>query len=129
MTASELHTWTALPAVVLQRPGQVSDGFAAANIDDFGAAARWVHQLPYGRNADRSDYRLVMTERRGTCSTKHALLARLAEEQAIPVFLTLGMFEMDGANTPGVEPVLRRYGLHACPKRTATSCTTTRAWT
>jgi len=111
-----MHTWTALPAVALRRAGSVSDALAAVGIGDFRAAARWVHELPYGRNADRADYRLVLTERRGTCSTKHALLASLANEQAVDVFLTLGVFEMDGANTPGIDEVLRRYGVVCVPE-------------
>jgi len=72
--------------------------------------------LPYGRNTDRSDYRLVLEEGRGTCSTRHALLAALAREHDWPVELRLGIYEMDGRNTPGVGPVLRRYGLDLVPE-------------
>lgn len=83
---------------------------------NYHAAARYVWQFPYGRNSDRSDYGLVLTERRGTCSTKHALLAALAREHDRPVELRLGIYEMDGNNTPGVGPVLRRYGLDGIPE-------------
>ncbi len=72
--------------------------------------------LPYGRNSDRSNYRLVLEEGRGTCSTKHALLAALAQEHDRPVKLRLGIYEMDGINTPGVGPVLRRYGMDFIPE-------------
>jgi hypothetical protein len=57
-----------------------------------------------------------MGERRGTCSTKHALLARLAAEQEIPIALMLGIYQMNARNTPGVETVLARYGLASIPE-------------
>lgn len=34
----------------------------------------------------------------------------------MPVELRLGLYEMDANNTPGVGPVLQRYGLHAIPE-------------
>ena len=85
-------------------------------VRDFRSAAHHVTSLPYGRNTDRSDYRLVLEEGRGTCSTGHALLAALAREHGWPVGLRLGIYEMDGLNTPGVGPVLRRYGLACIPE-------------
>ena len=85
-------------------------------ISDYVEAARHVRSLPYGRNSDRSDWRLVLEEGRGTCSTKHALLAELARENGLPVSLMLGVYEMDGANTPGVGAVLEHHGLPFVPE-------------
>jgi len=99
----EMRSWDALPVKKLAASGEVSAQFIALGTNDFRSTARYVHQLPYGRNADRADFRLVLRERRGTCSTKHALLAALAIEQQLPVRLTLGIYEMDERNTPGVE--------------------------
>ena len=93
-----------------------SAGFLALGIDDYRQAARFVYQLPYGRNANRADFRLVLPERCGTCSTKHALLAALAIEQRLPIHLTLGIYEMDERNTPGVGVVLDRNGLAFVPE-------------
>lgn len=59
---------------------------------------------------------IVMRESRGTCSTKHALLRRLAIEQAVGVVLVLGIYEMNERNTPGVGPVLRKYALSFLPE-------------
>ena len=52
----------------------------------------------------------------GTCSTKHALLAALAHEQALPVVLMLGIYAMHERNTPGVGAVLARSGLTSLPE-------------
>ncbi len=75
-----------------------------------------MRRLPYGRNTRRADYGLVLREARGTCSTKHALLAALAGEHGHSVELRLGIYEMNADNTPGVGPVLRPYGLDGVPE-------------
>lgn len=72
--------------------------------------------MPYGRNSDRSDFQLVLSERRGTCSTKHALLAAVAMEQDLPVSLMVGIYDMDETNTPGVGQVLSAHGLESLPE-------------
>jgi hypothetical protein len=111
-----MQSWRALPNTALQSTGQVSSAFIAHGISDFQAAGRYLYQLPYGRNSNRADFRLVLPEGRGTCSTKHALLAELAREQELPIVLTLGIYEMHERNTPGVGVVLDRYGLRSIPE-------------
>jgi len=105
-----------LPDFALDASGEVGHLFAALGITDYRDAARYVLGLPYGRNSDRSDWRLVLKERRGTCSTKHALLTELARENDRIVSLVLGIYEMDEINTPGVGSVLRGYGLRCVPE-------------
>ena len=105
-----------LPDFALDASGEVSRRFAALGITSYRDAARHVLGLPYARNSDRSDWRLVLEERCGTCSTKHALLTELARENDRPVSLVLGIYEMDEINTPGVGPVLQRYGLRCVPE-------------
>ncbi|MEO8071760.1 MAG: hypothetical protein ABI686_00790 [Acidobacteriota bacterium] len=63
--------------------------------------------MPYGRNSNRADFNLVLKENRGMCATKHALLAALAAEHNQPVFLTLGIYEMNEGNTPDDEINIR----------------------
>jgi hypothetical protein len=75
-----------------------------------------VRSLPYGRNSDHSDWRLVLGEGRGTCSTKHALLADLARENRRHVALVLGIYEMDEDNTQEIGTVLDRNGLPCVPE-------------
>jgi hypothetical protein len=105
-----------LPNFDLDPATSLSAQFFYQGERNYHAAARYVQSLPYGRNSERSDYVLVLAEGRGTCSTKHALLAALAREHDSPVELRLGIYEMDGDNTPGVGPVLRRHGLGALPE-------------
>jgi hypothetical protein len=94
----------------------VTAAFIARGITDFQAVGRYLQALPYGRTANRADFGAVLHEGRGTCSTKHALLATLAHEQQLPVILTLGIYDMHEHNTPGVGVVLARYGLASLPE-------------
>lgn len=100
----------------LSGDGPITSRFRAAGIDDFGGAARHLLTLPYGRIADRARFWLVLEEGRGTCTSKHALLAALAREQGIDVQLMLGIYEMSERNTPGVGAVLSAHGLACIPE-------------
>lgn len=105
-----------LPEFRLSDGGGISSRFRALGMEGYRAAAGHVRALPYGRNSDRSDCRLVLDEGRGTCSTKHALLAALAREHGVGVELRIGIYLMNGTNTPGTARVLRRHGLPSLPE-------------
>jgi hypothetical protein len=106
-----MQSWDVLDPVALKPAGEISAAFVQAGLIDYRAAARFVSCLAYGRNANVNDPLIVMHEGRGTCSTKHSLLRRLAMEQGIDVALVVGIYEMHERNTPGVGPILKRYGL------------------
>lgn len=110
------YSWDCLPCVVLQPRGPSSAEIIARGVTDFRAAGRYLQVLPYGRTADRADFNTVLREGKGTCSTKHALLAEIAREQELEIALTLGIYEMHERNTPGVGAVLTRYGFASIPE-------------
>lgn len=105
-----------LPAAPLDGPGHLGAEFRKLGCATFRDAARWVQRLPYGRNADRSRPELVLEERQGTCSTKHALLALLAEEQGLEVEMRLVFIRLDRNTSPAVAEVLDRYGVEFLPE-------------
>ena len=115
MSLIRMDSWRSLLPHPLKEPGEITSAFARAGVYDYRAAARHVSRLAYGRNNDASDAMVVLSEQRGTCSTKHALLRRLALEQRLHVQLVLGIFEMSGKNTPGVGSVLKKHGLESLP--------------
>lgn len=89
----------------------------AKGIPDFKSAIAYINQLPYGRTSDRSDYRLIIPEQTGTCSTKHAFLKQLAiENHQETVKLFIGIYQMNEANTKGVGSVLTKYQLNYIPE-------------
>ena len=106
----------AIPEVALHPAGETTALFLARGIATLREAARCLWALPYGRISNDLRPDLVLQERRGTCTTKHALLAGLAAEQEIDLALAIGVYEMTERNTPGVGPVLDRYGLEAIPE-------------
>lgn len=107
----------ALPGIQLQAAGPVSAAFVERGARDLRACADLLWRLPYGRNGNPADPLCVLNEGAGTCSTKHALLARLIAEQGIPgIELRLGIYEMSEANTPGVGATLAAHGLASLPE-------------
>jgi hypothetical protein len=111
-----MHSWEALLPYELKQSGIVSTAFLNLAKADLRAAGRHVCELPYGRNGNPDDPLAVLTDQRGTCSTKHALIRRLAIEQGIDLVLILGIYEMNERNTPGVGAVLKRHSLRALPE-------------
>jgi hypothetical protein len=120
-------SWDALDPLPLKPSGPITAAFSDLAKTDLRSAAHYVCGLPYGRNSDPVEPLIVLSEQRGTCSTKHALFRRLAVEQGFNLRLILGLYEMTESNTPGVGPVLHGYGLHRlleahCYLRTTDKC-------
>lgn len=60
----------------------------------------YIKNVPYGRNENRDDFSLVIKENKGTCSSKHAFLKAVADQNNIPnVELIVGLYKMNEANT------------------------------
>mgnify|MGYP000297361060 CR=1 FL=1 len=101
----------------LPQNGSLSKLMIDKKIYDFKAAIAFVNKLPYGRTSDRSEYRLIIPEHKGTCSTKHAFLKQLAAEgQEEAVKLYIGIYQMNEINTKGVGSVLSTYQLNYIPE-------------
>lgn len=108
---------TLFPESRIEATGEISRRLRDLDLTDLQEAVRYVRDLPYGRTESRSDFGSVLDEGVGTCSTKHALLAHVCEQQGIDdIQLTLGMYEMNEHNTPGVGAVLAGHGLEYIPE-------------
>lgn len=95
-----------IPDFQLEAAGVYSELFREKGIGTFHEACNYVAGLPYGRNAVRSDFSLVLKEEQGSCSSKHALLTALAEENAqSSIELISGIFLM----SPETHPVLTEF--------------------
>jgi len=76
-----------------------------------------VKNLPYGRNTNRTDFELVITEQKGSCSSKHSLLKKVADLNDIPdVMLILGIYKMSKNNTPNIGNVLVENSIDFIPE-------------
>jgi len=76
----------------------------------FDDALHYINNLPYGRNTN-SKIISILEDEKGTCSTKHAFLALLAQENNLPVKLMLGYYKMNQRNTPQIGNTLNDYNL------------------
>jgi hypothetical protein len=110
------HTKLNMPSFAIKPQGEASLTFIEHNLTDFKLAAFYVRSVPYGRITKLDNLGLVLKENRGTCSTKHGLLAQVAKEQGQPFKLMLGIYEMNEANTTGVGSVLNPNGLDTIPE-------------
>jgi hypothetical protein len=86
---------------------EISQLFLKNGCSDFHSASEFVRNLPYQRNLNKDNLATVFIDGCGTCSTKHAILKILAEENNQTDFkLILGIFRMNGNNTPKIKTVL-----------------------
>lgn len=77
----------------------------------------YIWKLPYGRNSNRADFALVLEENKGTCSSKHALLKKIADlNQFGNVKLILGIYKMNESNTPKISSLISDENLEYIPE-------------
>ena len=106
-----------LPEFEIQPKGKISKAFISKNILSFSHAADFITHLPYGRNANKTDLLTVFTDGCATCSTKHALLKVLADENNISgLQFILGIVKMSAKNTPEVRATLEKNKLDYIPE-------------
>lgn len=97
--------------------GEISSAFFNKGITDFISATQIISSLKYKRNTDKSNVLCVLHDSGGTCSTKHAVLKRLADENDFPELkLMLGIYRMNAQNTSPIEHTLKKYGLAYIPE-------------
>ena len=95
----------------------ISSAVLHKGLDTFRKAAEWVSKLDYRRNIDKDNVLCLFDEQCGTCSTKHALLKHLADENGnTELRLMLGIFTMNAKNTPAIKRLLKKYKLDYIPE-------------
>ena len=104
------------PRFAIYSYGPVSEAFLKEGINNFLDALNWMHQLPYGRNTNRADYMLTFLEKQGTCSTKHAALAALGEENQQPIQLKVGICKIGRDFDPKIEVLLDQFDIDFFPE-------------
>ncbi len=109
-----------VPAVYdfdLAQTGVLSTRLREKGLTTFAEACTFVQGLPYRRPTGPASSIMVLDQACGTCSSKHALLAGLAEEaERSDCELTLGYLQLNESNSPGIGPILRRYSLPSIPE-------------
>ena len=87
------------------------------NIKNWSELIEFTRNLPYGRNSNREDFSLVIKENKGTCSSKHSFLKKIADLNNFNnVKLILGMYRMNNLNTPKIGNTILESGLKYIPE-------------
>jgi len=84
-------------------------------ITSFQQACRYVHELPYGYNSDRDDLMILFKENFGSCTTKHAVIATLAEELNLKVEKHVGIYALTGEIAAGADRIAQKHDLPYVP--------------
>lgn len=106
---------TVFPDKPIPDVGVISNKFLSLGIHTFIEACRYVHTLPYGYNSDRDDLMILFKENKGTCTTKHAVIANLAVELNIPIEKNVGIYAMTEEIVSGTKKILKKYDLPYVP--------------
>lgn len=86
-------------------------------IKNWSDLIEYTRNLPYGRNLNREDFSLVIKENKGTCSSKHSFLKKVADLNEFEnVKLILGMYRMNHLNTPKIGNTILENGLEYIPE-------------
>src|SRR5690606_7655926 len=114
---TKLSSMNQLPNFDIKSDREISTEFLRRNILTFHQATEYIQNLSYGRNLNKDNLKTIFTHNKGTCSTKHAILKQLANENNFNSFkLTLGIFKMSADNTPKVANTLTKHNLEYIPE-------------
>lgn len=104
-----------LPDKVIIDKGELSRKFLELEITSFREACMYVHNLDYGYNSDKDSKMILFIEKRGSCTTKHGVIAGLAEEIDIPLYKKVGVYKFIEEIVEGAGKILEKYDLPYVP--------------
>lgn len=110
-----MDSFMVLPDKAIPNADIVSAEFHSMGVKNFQDACRYVHELPYGYNSDRDDLMILFKEKMGTCTTKHAVIATLAQELRLPIQKNIGIYAMTEEIVTGTGKLLSEFGLPYIP--------------
>lgn len=101
----------------LKSNDKLTEFIKSKGIYSWNKLTKYIQHLPYGRNKNRTDFTLVLSEKKGTCSSKHALLKNIANLNNIPnITLILGIYRMTAQNTPKIGTALSDNSIDFIPE-------------
>ena len=110
-----MDSYDILPDVEIKPVGDISKKFLELGIKSFKEALDFVHNSEYGYNTNADDKMIFFKENMGTCVTKHATIAGLAEELNIPLYKHVGIYKFTEEISTGTNEILKKYNLPYVP--------------
>ncbi len=110
-----MDTFDKLPDAEFVASGVISKKFLELGITSFKEACLYVHNIEYGYNSDKDDKMILFKENLGSCTTKHGVIATLAEELNIPLYKKVGIYKLTEVISTGTNKVLKKYSIPYVP--------------
>ena len=110
-----MDDYSQLPDAEITDSGEISKKFLELGITSFKEACLYVHNMKYGYNSDKDDKMILFKENMGNCTTKHGVIAALAEELNIPLYKKVGIYKLTDAIAKGTEEILNKYDIPYVP--------------
>jgi hypothetical protein len=110
-----MDSFEKLPDAKISSSGKISERFLDLGIETFKGACNYVYKLEYGYNSDYDDEMILFKEKKGTCTTKHATIAGLAEELSIPLYKNVGVYKFTEEISLGTDKILEKYDIPYVP--------------
>lgn len=104
-----------LPDAEIIASGDISRKFLDLGIKSFREACLYVHNLEYGYNSNKGDTMILFKENLGNCTTKHGVIASLAEELNIPLDKKVGIYKLTEVISSGTNKILKKYSIPYVP--------------
>lgn len=110
-----MDSYDKLPDTVIKPVGKISKKFLELGITSFKEACEYVHNIDYGYNTNYDDKMIFFKENMGTCTTKHAVIAGLAEELNIPLHKHVGIYKLTEEISTNTNEILKKYKIPYVP--------------
>jgi hypothetical protein len=110
-----MDSYEKLPDAEIRSKGELSQRFLKLGIKTFKKACNYVHNIEYGYNTNYDDKFILFKEKKGSCTSKHAVIAGLAEELKIPLFKHVGVYKFTEEISTDTEEILKKYEIPYVP--------------
>lgn len=110
-----MDSYDNLPNTEIIPIGEISKIFLNLGVRSFKEACEYVHNMEYGYNTTYKDRLILFTEKMGTCTTKHAIIAGLAEELDIPLYKHVGIYKFTEEISTDANDILKKYNIPYVP--------------
>lgn len=113
---SLMDSYELLPdAPITAEKGEFSAKFLDIGVSNFKDACLYVHNLEYGYNSDKDNKWILFKEMKGSCTTKHAVIATLAKELGIPLYKHVGVYKFTEDICDGAGEITENYSIPYVP--------------
>ncbi|MHA2397723.1 MAG: hypothetical protein ACXADU_02385 [Promethearchaeota archaeon] len=110
-----MDSYDKLPDAEIKPKGDMSRKFLELGITSFKEACEYIHDADYGYNSNYDDKMIFFKENMGSCTSKHAVIAGLAEELDIPLFKYVAIYKFTEEISTGTQKIIEKYNVPYVP--------------